>query len=82
VECSGYPPHPRVFLSKSAQSIENKGRQGRKKLQESSRVRKRLVGKKIEEIEELKERGRGVNLVWGACGRIVRRVFTSDHTKD
>jgi hypothetical protein len=31
-----------VFLSKSAQTIENKGRRLRKERQESSRVRKRL----------------------------------------
>jgi hypothetical protein len=32
---------PRVFMSKSAQGIENKGSEYEKKLQESSRVRKR-----------------------------------------
>jgi hypothetical protein len=42
---------PRVFLSKSAQSIENKGRERQKKLQESSRVRKWKEGKEIEELK-------------------------------
>jgi hypothetical protein len=35
-------PIPLVFLSKSAQRIENKGREGGKKLQERSRVRKHM----------------------------------------
>jgi hypothetical protein len=48
-------PQPRVFLKKSPQSIENKGRKRDKELKESSRVRKRLEGKEIEEVEEAKE---------------------------
>jgi len=47
-------PHPRVFWEKSAQSIENKGREVEKERQESSRVRKRLEGKEIEDVEEVK----------------------------
>ena len=38
---------PRVFLSKSAEAIENKGREPGKELQESSRVRK------LKEVEEI-----------------------------
>src|SRR5258708_15732907 len=48
-------PHPRVFWEKSAQSVENKGREVGKERQESSRVRKRLEGKEIEEVELMKE---------------------------
>ena len=40
--------HPR-FLSKSAEAIENKGREWEKEAQESTRVRKRKKGKEIEE---------------------------------
>jgi len=59
---------PRVFWEKSAQSIENKGRELEKERQESSRVRKRLQGKGIEEVEEVKGFGRGVTLGRGAGG--------------
>ena len=47
----GYPTPP-VFCTKSAQAVENKRRARRKKPQESSRVRKRLGGKEIEELKE------------------------------
>ena len=50
---------PRVFCRKSPQSIENKGRELGKERQESSRVRKRLEGKEIEEVEEVKGFGQG-----------------------
>ena len=43
---------PRVFCQKSAEVIENKGRESKKERQESLRVRKR---KEIKEIEEVKE---------------------------
>jgi hypothetical protein len=43
---------PRVFCEKSAEVIENKGRESEKERQESLRVRKR---KKIKEIEEVRE---------------------------
>src|SRR5260370_21199475 len=43
-------PHPPGFSEKSLQSIENKGRTFRKERQESSRVRKRLEVKEIEEV--------------------------------
>ena len=46
----GYPP-PRVFLSKSAQAIENTGWECEKESQESLRVRKY---KEVKEIEEEK----------------------------
>ncbi len=70
------PPHPRVFWEKSPQSIENKGRELGKERQESSRVRKRLEGKEIEEVEVLKELRRGVLLGLGAGKTKLRRVFT------
>ena len=47
-------PHPPVFCKKSLQDIENKGRELGKERQERSRVRKRLEGKEIEEVEEVK----------------------------
>ncbi len=43
---------PRVFCQKSAEVIENKGRESEKERQESLRVRKR---KEVKEIEELRE---------------------------
>ncbi len=73
----GDTPHPRVFWEKSAQSIENKGREVGKERQESSRVRKRLEVKEIGEVEEVKEFKRGVLLGRGAGETKVRRVFTS-----
>ena len=57
----GYPTPPGVW-EKSAQSIENKGRELEKERQESSRVRKRLEGKEIEEVELMKEFTRGALL--------------------
>ena len=77
----GYPT-PRVFWEKSAQSIENKGREVGKERQESSRVRKRLEGKEIEEVELMKEFTRGAWLGWGAGETMRRRVFTSDDRTD
>jgi hypothetical protein len=71
-----------VFLEKSAQSIENKGRELEKERQESSRVRKRLEGKEIEEVEEGKAFRREVLLGWGAVETMVRRVFTSHDRVD
>jgi hypothetical protein len=58
----GIPPPP-VFLKKSLQSIENKGRELGKERQESLRGGKRLEGKEIEEAEEVKEFGR--ECCWG-----------------
>ncbi len=78
----GDTPHPRVFWEKSAQSIENKGREVGKKRQESSRVRKRLEGKEIEEVELMKEFKRGAWLGRGAGKTKLRRVFTSDARTD
>ncbi len=66
-----------MFCEKSAQSIENKGREVEKQRQESSRVRKRLEGKEIEEVEEVKEFKKGVMLGQGAGETRVRRAFTS-----
>ena len=43
---------PPVFLSKSAQAIENKGSAWEKEAQESSRVRK------LKEVKELEELGK------------------------
>src|SRR5713101_6331177 len=79
---AGDTPHPRVFWEKSAQSIENKGREVGKERQESSRVRKRLKGKEIEEVERMKEFTRGAWLGWGAGETMGRRVFTSDARAD
>jgi hypothetical protein len=42
-----------VFLSKSAEVIENKGRESEKKMQESLRVRKRKEGKEITGVKEV-----------------------------
>src|SRR5260370_26271374 len=49
---SGRGMPPRVFWEKSAEVIENKGRESEKERKESLRVRKR---KEIKEIEEVKE---------------------------
>jgi hypothetical protein len=43
---------PRVFCRKSAEVVENKGRELKKERKESLRVRKR---KEVKEIEEVKE---------------------------
>ena len=66
-----------MFWEKSAQSIENKGREVEKERQESSRVRKRLEGKGIEEVELMKGFKRGALLGRDAGETKVRRVFTS-----
>jgi hypothetical protein len=71
-----------VFWEKSVQSIENKGRKVGKERQESSRVRKRLEGKEIEEVELMKEFKRGAWLGCGAGETMAKRVCTSDDTKD
>ena len=71
-----------MFWEKSAQSIDNKGWEVEKERQESSRVRKRLEGKEIEEVELMKEFTRGAWLRWGAGETMAKRVFTSDDTKD
>ena len=42
---------PLVLLSKSVQTIQNKGSECEKEVQESSRVRKRKEVKEIEEVE-------------------------------
>ncbi len=81
MERRGVPP-PRVFLQKSAQALENKRQQLKKERQESSRVRKRLEEKEIEEVELMKEFKREVWLGWGAGEAMGKRVFTSDDTKD
>ncbi len=66
-EVLAYPP-PRVFLKKSVQSIENKGREVEKQLQESSRVRKGLEGKEISRKEAVETRGRSC---LGGAGGVV-----------
>jgi hypothetical protein len=71
----GYP-HPRAFLKKRLQSIENKGRGLWKKSPENSRGGKRLKGKEIEEVEEVKECRRGVLLERGAGETMIKRAFT------
>jgi len=45
---------PRVFCKKSAEVIENKGREPQKERQESLRVRKRKEIKEIEEVREVR----------------------------
>src|SRR5713226_4228930 len=45
---------PRVFWEKSAEVIENKGRESEKERQESLRVRKRKEVKEIEEVREVR----------------------------
>src|SRR5260370_3320447 len=77
-----YNRYPRVCWETSAQSIENKGREVEKERQESSRVRKRLEGKEIEEIEVVKEFRRAVLVGRGAGETMVRQVFTSDARTD
>src|SRR5229473_2941689 len=69
-------PTPPGVLGKSAQSIENKGREVGKERQESSRVRKRLEVKEIGEVEEVKEFKKGALLGWGAGETMAKRVFT------
>jgi hypothetical protein len=71
-----------VFCGKSVQSVENKGREHEKERQESSRVRKGLKEKGIEEVEEVKEFGEEMMLERGAGEATVRQAFTSDDTKD
>ncbi len=44
---------PRVFWEKSAEVIENKGRESEKERKEKSRVRNRKEAKEIEEVKEL-----------------------------
>src|SRR5260370_12607096 len=44
---------PRVFWEKSAEVIENKGRESEKERQESLRVRNRKEAKEIEEVREV-----------------------------
>ena len=51
--CGGMPPP--VFLQKSAEVIENKGREPEKERQKSLRARKRQEVKEIKEVEEVKE---------------------------
>jgi hypothetical protein len=78
---------PRLFLSKSAEVIENKGREPEKEAQESLRVRK---GREVKEIEEeceaeeqtlariVRDRGEGIvvrRLI--VRGRLVWRVIFS-----
>jgi hypothetical protein len=77
---------PRVFLSKSAQSIENKGCERRKKLQESSRVRNRKEVKEIREATEVKDKisvrfvgdvGEGIGVRRWVRGRWAQREILS-----
>ncbi len=50
---SGRGMPPRVFCKKSAEVIENKGREPEKERKEKSRVRKRKEAKEIEEVKEV-----------------------------
>ena len=61
---------PRVFLSKSAEAIENKGRASGKTLQESLRVRKLKEVRGIEEVKEVED-GIAARFVRDSGGRIV-----------
>ena len=71
-----------MFWEKSLQSVENKGRECEKERQESSRVRKQLEGKGIEEVEEVKELGTEVVVEGDGGETIVWRVFTGYDTKN
>ena len=71
-----------MFWEKSLQSIEKKGRGREKERQESSRVRKRLEGKGIEEVEEVKKLGTEVMVEGDGGETMVWRVFTSYDTKN
>ena len=53
-EVLGYP-HPRVFCRKSAEVIENKGRESQKERKERKRVRNPKEAKEIEEVEKFEE---------------------------
>ncbi len=66
-----------MFWEKSLQGIENKGRGREKERQESSRVRKRLEGRGIEEVAEVKKLGTEAMLEWNGGETMVWRVFTS-----
>jgi hypothetical protein len=76
LDWGGGDPHPRVFLKKSPQSIENKARVLEKDRQERLRVRKRLEGKEIEEVEEVEEFRKRVLLARGAGETMVRPILT------
>jgi hypothetical protein len=71
-----------VFWEKSLQSLENKGRGREKERQESSRVRKGLEGKGIEEVEEVKKLGTEVTLEGDGGETMVWRLFTDYDTKN
>lgn len=75
-------PIPPVFCRKSAQSIENKGKEIKKERQESSRVCKGLEGKEIEEVEEVRKFRTGGKCEAGAGETKVRRTFTGHDTTD
>ncbi len=67
---------PRVFWEKSAEVIENKGRDSEKERQESLRVRKQKEVKEIEEVEGgnsarlVRDNTRNANIDW-VCLSIV-----------
>jgi hypothetical protein len=69
-------PIPPVFWKKRLQSIENKRQEPEKERQESSRGGKRLDRKEMEEVEEVKENGRGLTADEVASETKVRRTFT------
>lgn len=64
---------PRLFLSKSAEVIENKRWEAEKKPQESSRVRKRKEVKEIEELDVAEEKISASLVRDGDDGIVVRR---------
>ncbi len=53
-EVLGYP-HPRVFCRKSAEVVENKGRESEKERKERKRVRNPKEAKEIEEVDKFEE---------------------------
>jgi hypothetical protein len=53
-EVLGYPP-PRVFCRKSAEVVENKGREPQKERKEGKRVRNPKEAKEIKEVEKFEE---------------------------
>ena len=48
-------PHPRVLCRKSAEVVENKGRESEKERKERKRVRNPKEAKEIEEVEKFEE---------------------------
>jgi hypothetical protein len=76
-------PTPPVFSQKSPQAIENKARGYEKKLQESSRVRKRMKARKLrkplddERLKDLGERNMRMEAEGGIGGIVGEKEMQS-----